>query len=87
MFPLSGLGGFPFTGKTGWAAFSGHCPEDGNIVIMFAPHVGIDREGNVGKIERMGQKCVSTACGAAIGALRALQQDETEGDFKNGYQD
>ena len=25
-FPLSGLGGLPFTGKTGWGAFSGHVP-------------------------------------------------------------
>ena len=42
VFPLSGLGGLPFTGKTGWGAFSSHCPEDGNIVVLFAPHVGID---------------------------------------------
>jgi hypothetical protein len=32
----------PFVGKTGWGAFSSHCPEDGNIVILFAPHVGVD---------------------------------------------
>ena len=48
VFPLSGLGGLPFTGKTGWGAFSSHCPEDGNIVILFAPHVGIDVDGTVG---------------------------------------
>ena len=54
MFPLGGLAGFPFTGKTGWGAFSSHCPEDGHIVIMFAPHVGVDCDGNVGKINRPG---------------------------------
>jgi len=48
------LAGLPFTGKTGWGAFSAHVPVDGNIVIMFAPHVGIDRNGNVGKITRDG---------------------------------
>jgi hypothetical protein len=42
MFPLGGLAGFPFTGKTGWGAFSSHVPNDGNIVVLFAPHVGVD---------------------------------------------
>jgi hypothetical protein len=44
-----------FTGKTGWGAFSSHVPTpDGNIVVMFAPHVGIDRDGVVGRIHRDG---------------------------------
>ena len=54
MFPLGGLAGSPFTGQTGWGAFSGHSPTDGNIVIMFAPHVGVCKDGNVGKINRDG---------------------------------
>ena len=71
IFPLGGLAGFPFTGKTGWAAFSSHCPEDGNIVILFAPHVGVDNTGCVGKVLREGQSHPSSACGAAIGAYAA----------------
>lgn len=47
-FPLSGLAGIPFVGKSGWNAFATHVPIDGNVVVLFAPHVGIDREGNVG---------------------------------------
>lgn len=54
IFPLSGLAGLPFTGKTGWHAFSSHCPKDGNIVILFAPHVGVDNAGTVGKVLREG---------------------------------
>ena len=54
IFPLGGLGGLPFTGKTGWGAFSSHCPVDGNIVILFAPHVGVDNTGAVGKVSREG---------------------------------
>ena len=27
----------PFTGKTGWGAFSAHIPEDGNAVVIFGP--------------------------------------------------
>lgn len=54
MFPLGGLAGLPFTGRTGWGAFSSHCPIDGHIVVLFAPHVGIDSEGNIGKVTRDG---------------------------------
>jgi len=54
VFPLAGLAGFPSTGKTGWAAFSSHVPKDGNIVVLFAPHVGIDAKGQVGKVLRGG---------------------------------
>jgi hypothetical protein len=57
VFPLSGLAGLPFVGKTGWGAFCSHVPSpDGNIVVLFAPHVGIDSNGNVGKIHRNGLK-------------------------------
>ena len=87
MFPLSGLAGMPFTGKTGWGAFSSHCPKDGNIIILFAPHVGISDQGTVGKIVRRGQSEASSACGAAIGALSAVKSDKTSGNFLSGYQD
>jgi hypothetical protein len=81
MFPLGGLAGFPFTGKTGWGAFSSHCPADGNIVVLFAPHVGVDCDGNVGKVTRDGQSCASSACGAAIGALGAVATDPNATKF------
>ena len=87
MFPLGGLAGFPFTGKTGWGAFSSHCPVDGNIVVLFAPHVGVDCDGNVGKVTRDGQSHASSACGAAIGALGAVSTDPKSANFQNGYHD
>jgi len=72
VFNLGGLAGLPFTGKTGWGAFSAHCPKDGNIVVLFAPHVGISSDGEVGKVYRTGQDHSSSACGASIGALAHL---------------
>jgi hypothetical protein len=54
---------------------------------MFAPHVGIDRDGNVGSIHRDGLEKNSSACGAAIGALGALKADPKAGDMTNGYLD
>ena len=76
IFNLGGLGGLPFTGKTGWGAFSSHVPKDGNIVLLFYPHVGIDSEGNVGRVLREGQDCCSAACGASTGALEAILTEE-----------
>lgn len=87
IFTLGGIGGLPFAGKTGWAAFSSHTPQNGNIVVVFAPHVGIDCDGNVGKVHRQGIDHTTTACGAAVGALNAVKADITEGDFKNGNTD
>ena len=87
VFPLGGLAGLPFTGKTGWNAFSSHVPKDGNIVVLFAPHVGVDSSGNVGKVLRDGQECSSSACGAAIGALAAAKSEIQETEFKNGVHD
>jgi hypothetical protein len=86
-FPLGGLGGLPFTGKTGWHAFSSHCPDDGHIVVLFAPHVGIDADGKIGGINREGQACGSSACGAAIGAYGAAKNATSPETFQSGYSD
>jgi len=87
VFPLGGLAGLPFTGKTGWAAFSSHVPVNGNICVLFAPHVGIDKDGLVGKVTRGGQTSSSAACGACIGAYNAVLADPSAGDFPSGYLD
>ena len=81
------MAGLPFTGETGWSAFSSHCPKDGNIVIMFAPHVGVNNSGVVGSVRREGQENCSSACGAAIGAYAAIKNDMSNGNFKKGYKD
>ena len=44
-FYMGGLGGIPFIGKVGYSAFSAHIPKDGNLFILFAPHVGIAPDG------------------------------------------
>jgi hypothetical protein len=88
LFPLGGLAGLPFTGKTGWHAFSSHCPENGHIFILFAPHVGVDYKGKVGSFYRPGQNEGSKACGAAIGAYYANKENPQVGhSFENGYLD
>jgi len=72
-FTLGGLGGLPFAGKSGFRAYLHHAPDSGRLLIMFAPHVGIDAEGRVGALQREGQTPLSKACGAALGAYKAIQ--------------
>jgi len=83
-FQMGGIGGCPYVGKEGYEVMLSHMPDDGNVVIMFGPHVGISPEGEVGKFSRVGQKKLSTACGAAIAAFNA----GSAGDFSDqGDQD
>lgn len=43
-FSLGGLGGIPFSGKTGFGAYASHVPDDGNIFILFAPHCAVSHK-------------------------------------------
>lgn len=81
IFSLGGLGGIPAVGTTGFGAFFSHCPDEGKVLIVFGPHVGISNDGIVGKVERLGQfdtvggvgkRKGSASCGAALGAYREL---------------
>lgn len=71
-FHLGGLDGFPFAGITGMNAFAHHVPENGAVVVFYAPHIGVTKEGTIGKISRIGQSSNSACCGAAKGALGKL---------------
>ncbi|GAB5361587.1 hypothetical protein AAMO2058_000725600 [Amorphochlora amoebiformis] len=62
-FTLGGLAGLPFTGKTGFGALSSHVPDDGELLILFAPHIGVTKEGEIGNIRRAGMTKDTTACG------------------------
>jgi len=75
MFPLGGISGAPFVGVTGWGAFSHHVPDNGNIIVIFGPHVAVSEEGIIGKVLRQGQNHLSTACGAVIGAYNACKSE------------
>ena len=61
-------------------AYLHHVPDDGKLFVLFAPHVGIDDVGKVGALQRDGQAKVSSACGAAVGAYKALQKARKTAD-------
>jgi hypothetical protein len=72
-FKMGGLNGFPFTGLTGMGAFAGHVPDDGAVMVYYAPHIGVSRSGAVGELLRIGQSKPSGCCGAARAALKRLE--------------
>jgi len=84
IFSLGGLGGIPFVGKTGFAAFFGHCPDGGRVFITYGPHVGVSSgDGTVGRVERVGQGGrITASCGAALGAYNAIL-DRRSGGMSN----
>eukprot|EP00413_Alexandrium_margalefii_P035407 CAMPEP_0204588764 /NCGR_PEP_ID=MMETSP0661-20131031/48803_1 /ASSEMBLY_ACC=CAM_ASM_000606 /TAXON_ID=109239 /ORGANISM="Alexandrium margalefi, Strain AMGDE01CS-322" /LENGTH=301 /DNA_ID=CAMNT_0051598603 /DNA_START=67 /DNA_END=972 /DNA_ORIENTATION=+ len=71
-FPLGGIGGAPYAGKTGFMAFSHHVPDNGHVLIIFGPHIGFSPDGEAGKFLRTGQAALSTSCGAVIAANSQL---------------
>lgn len=68
-FHMGGLAGIPFTGKTGFGAFSHHVPDNGNLFVLMAPHIGVTTKCELGKYSRDGKYENDSACGAAVGAF------------------
>lgn len=73
-FAMGGLAGFPFSGLTGFGAMASHIPDGGNCLLVFGPHVGVDSQGNVGKVDRRGKGQSGTCCGSAVAASKYLAQ-------------
>jgi hypothetical protein len=73
-FAMGGLAGFPFSGLTGFGAMASHIPDGGNCLLVYGPHVGVDSQGNVGKVDRRGKGQSGTCCGSAVAASKYLAQ-------------
>merc|ERR1712217_427540 len=80
-FPVGGIGGAPYVGKTGFFAFSHHVPDNGNVLVLFGPHVGVTDTGEVGKCLRYGQTSESAACGACIAAYKQCMEGGMQPDM------
>lgn len=72
-FQAGSLAALVFLGRTGMQAALGHVPgEDGRhrFVVFCLPHIGIDEDGTVGRVQRRGMHRATSACGA-LAAYRA----------------
>jgi hypothetical protein len=67
-FSMGGLAGFAFGGVTSFGAMAHHIPDGGNCFVVYGPHVGVDKEGNVGKVNRRGRGVSGACCGSAAAA-------------------
>ncbi len=45
------------------------------MLIVCASHVGIDAQGNIGQLTRVGMDADSSACGAAIAAYKFCEKN------------
>lgn len=64
-FNIGGLAGFPFGGASSFAAMAHHIPLEGNCLMVYGPHIGIDFDGFAGKVNRRGHHGSGTCCNAA----------------------
>jgi hypothetical protein len=71
-FNMGGLAGFPFAGVTGFGAMASHIPDDGSCLLVYGPHVGVDSDGNVGKVDRKGKSKSGSCCGSAVAASKYI---------------
>lgn len=85
-FFFGGISGIPFTGKTGFAAFSSHIPDKGAALILYGPHIGVTKDGTFGKVLREGQKEPSSSCGSLIAGLNNVKEGNVLNISHNDYQ-
>ena len=76
-FRLAGLAGYPSAGKTGMEAFSAHVEESGHHFILFAPHIGISQDGELGVVRRSRMRMLTASCGSLCKALDQIQKGES----------
>lgn len=69
---MGGLAGFPFAGVTGFGAMASHIPDGGSCLLVYGPHVGVDSDGNVGKVDRKGKSKSGSCCGSAVAASKYI---------------
>ncbi len=80
-FDAGSLAGLVFMGRTGVQAALGHVPgEDGRhrFVVFCFPHIGIDEDGSIGRVQRRGMYRASAACGALASFRAQLQVGERQ---------
>ncbi len=75
-FNFSSLAGMLTLGRTGFAAARSHAPHVGGrerFVFVAMPHIGVDGDGALGRVQRPGQAAPTPACGALVALADELR--------------
>lgn len=83
-YSLGGLAGCPFGGATAFKKMKLHIPDQGQALIVFGPHVGVDVYGNLGRVQERSQIQSETrqsddhlwCCRSAILACHHVRQQQ-----------
>ena len=86
-FNMGGLAGFSFSGVTGFGAMASHIPKNGSCLLLYGPHVGVDFEGTVGKVNRRGLDDSGACCGSAAAACAYVKSVHGGGEKHSAYPD
>jgi hypothetical protein len=77
-YVLGGLGGLPTAGIAGFNSFYKNRPDDGNLLILFGPHIGVDNLGRLGHARRRGGTNSAPTCGTLQRAMDMFSADPKE---------
>jgi len=69
-FSFGGIAGFPFGGASAFGALGHHIPVGGHCLVVYGPHVGIDYDGVVGRVNRRGHRGSGSCCNSAQAGLK-----------------
>jgi len=70
---FGGIGGFPFSGCTAVGAICHHVPSNGQCLIVYGPHVGLDFDGVIGKVNRRGHQGSGACCNTGLASLEYVK--------------
>lgn len=82
-FMSGGLAGYPFVGKLGLKAWASHVTKTGTLFISSMTHIGITKDGTVGKINRRGIAKPSDTCGAVKASVDWVIANTEEPNLDN----
>lgn len=83
-FNFSSLAGMLTLGRTGFAAARSHAPRVGGrerFLFVAMPHIGVDGDGALGRVQRPGQDAPTPACGALVALANELRDGPVRMDL------
>jgi hypothetical protein len=82
VYTLGEIGGWPLSGIESMKDFLSHSPRKGRVFLLFGPNIGINDDGALRKIERLGHSWLSECCEPGLNAYYIQSQIKLEKEGK-----